>query len=91
MNVSSIVSSLETAFIQLRSQPGKASKTVIPHRARPISRIALLSRCPCGWCNGNMDGLKALKAEMKLLTWLMGIDMALILACLAIAVLREFG
>ena len=35
--------------------------------------------------------MNELEAEMKVLMWLMGIDMALILACVAIVILREFG
>jgi hypothetical protein len=38
-----------------------------------------------------MPPMNELEAEMKVLTWLLWINMALILACVAIAVLREFG
>jgi hypothetical protein len=38
-----------------------------------------------------MPPMNELEAEMKVLTWLMGINMALILACVAIVILREFG
>jgi hypothetical protein len=38
-----------------------------------------------------MPPMNELEAEMKVLTWLLRINMALILACVTIAVLREFG
>jgi hypothetical protein len=38
-----------------------------------------------------MQPMNDFEIEMKVLTWLMGIDMALILACVAIVILREFG
>jgi hypothetical protein len=38
------------------------------------------------WC-----AMDELKAELKLFAWLLWVDTALLLACLAIVVLREFG
>jgi hypothetical protein len=38
-----------------------------------------------------MATMDEIKAEFAVLTWLIAIDGALLLACLAIVVLREFG
>jgi hypothetical protein len=38
-----------------------------------------------------MPPMNELEAEMKVLTWLLWINMALILACVVIVILREFG
>jgi hypothetical protein len=49
------------------------------------------SHLPGASAGGAMPPMNELEAEMKVLTWLLWINMALILACVAIAVLREFG
>jgi hypothetical protein len=38
-----------------------------------------------------MPPMNELEAEMKVLTWLLWINMALILASVVVAILREFG
>jgi hypothetical protein len=40
---------------------------------------------------GMLVSMDELKTEFAVLTWLLWIDMALLLACLSIVVLREFG
>jgi hypothetical protein len=44
----------------------------------------------CRWCNG-AQAMDELKAELQVFTWMMAIDAALLLAVLAIVVLRQFG
>jgi hypothetical protein len=80
-------------IINLLSKPPK-TPPALPARAWQAVRINRIlgepfRQPPATWYAG--APMDEINAELELLTWLLWVDMALLLACLAIVILREFG